>query len=154
SAAVSKAKSSVWNPIRINALLSSVVHDFSKDDGLTAGDLFSLAERYHALSGSQVQTYTLPTVGAAAGAAGDVEVVQPDEASQVLGQFLGGAPGAVVTPPVDAYGDPIVIPAPTPTTAPAGAPGTTAASPAGSSGAAAPPAAATASIPAYDPRPC
>ena len=60
-AAIDKAKST-YNPLRLNALLSSVVHDFSKDNGLTPDDLFSLAERYHAFSGSQLQAYTLPTV--------------------------------------------------------------------------------------------
>ncbi|HXW39011.1 MAG TPA: LCP family protein, partial [Acidimicrobiales bacterium] len=99
SAVIDKARSSVWNPIRINALLTSVVHDFSKDDGLTAGDLLGLAERYHAFSGSQLQAYTLPTAGADAGAVGDVEIVQPDETSQMLAQFLGGSPMPVTTPP-------------------------------------------------------
>ena len=148
SAALNKAKSSVWNPIRINALLSSVVHDFSKDDGLTAGDLFSLGERYHAFSGSQLQALTLPTVGAYSGVAGDVEVVQPDEAGQTLHQFLGGAPGAVATPPLDAAGNPIIVPTTTTTVPTTAAPASS--SPATSS---TPPAAAS-TIPVYDPRPC
>ena len=38
SAAIDKAKST-YDPLQLNSLLSSVVHDFSKDDGLTAGDL-------------------------------------------------------------------------------------------------------------------
>ncbi len=155
SAALDKARSSVYNPIRINALLSSVVHDFSKDDGLSAGDLFSLAERYHAFSGSQLNDYTLPTVGAESDAAGDVEVVQPDETSQTLNQFLGGPPGPVVTPPVDAYGNPISVP-PTTTTVPQAAAPTTAASGSASSGSStsATSPAPVSSIPFFDPRPC
>ena len=70
-----KAKAT-YNPLRLNSLLTSVVHDFSKDNGLTAGDLFALAERYHALSGSSVTDYTLPT-GGPSSYAGDVEVVEP-----------------------------------------------------------------------------
>ena len=89
SAALNQAKST-YNPLRLNTLLSSVVHDFSKDNGLSPGDMFALAERYHAFSGSELQTYTLPTVGASSSVAGDVEVVQPDEASQMITQFLGG----------------------------------------------------------------
>ena len=50
-AALDKAKST-YNPLQLNTLLTSVVHDFSKDNGLSADDLFSLAERYHAFSGS------------------------------------------------------------------------------------------------------
>ena len=63
SAALNKAKST-YNPLRLNSLLTSVVHDFSKDNGLSPSDLFSLAERYHAFSGSDLQAYTLPTAGA------------------------------------------------------------------------------------------
>ena len=60
AAALDKAKST-YNPFRLNTLLTSVVHDFSKDNGLTADDLFALAERYHAFSGSELQAFTLPT---------------------------------------------------------------------------------------------
>ncbi len=62
SAALDKAKST-YNPLRLNSLLSSVVHDFTKDNDLTAGDLFALAERYHAFGGSSLNSYVLPTTG-------------------------------------------------------------------------------------------
>jgi len=144
-AALDKAKST-YNPIRLNTLLSSVVHDFSKDNGLSANDLFSLAERYHAFSGSDLQSYTLPTVGADSSTAGDVEVVQPNEASTMITQFLGGPFGAISTPPIDAYGNPLaLIPPTTTTTSPAATTPTT-----GAPAAAAP----ASSIPSFDPRPC
>lgn len=152
SAALDKAKST-YNPLRINTLLSSVVHDFSKDNGLTAGDLFALADRYHAFSGSDLQTYTLPTAGATSSAAGAVEVVQPDEASQTIDQFLGGPFGTISTPPLDAYGEPLTLTVPTTTPAVA-SPATTApaaASPVTNAPAATAPAS---NIPSYDPRPC
>ncbi len=63
SAALDKAKGT-YNPLRLNSLLTSVVHDFSKDNGLSPNDLFALAERYHAFSGSQLQSLTLPTAPA------------------------------------------------------------------------------------------
>jgi LCP family protein required for cell wall assembly len=148
AAALDKAKST-YNPFRLNTLLTSVVHDFSKDNGLTANDLFSLAERYHAFSGSQLQAYTLPTVGATSSVAGDVEVVQPDEAAQTISQFLGGAVGPITTPPLDSYGDPITLPLPTTTTA---APTPT--TPAPASGSPTTTAPAGPSIPPYDPRAC
>ena len=149
SAALNKAKST-YNPIRLNALLTSVVHDFSKDDGLSPTDLLSLAERYHAFSGSQLQAYTLPTVSAST-AAGSAEVVEPDAAAQMITQFLGGTVGAITTPPLDAYGQPMSLPVNTTTTTAATVPPTN--SPSRSATAAAPAAAAPA-IPAYDPRPC
>ena len=157
SAALDKAKST-YNPFRLNTLLSSVVHDFSKDNGLSASDLFSLAERYHAFSGSQLQAYTLPTLGATSSYAGDVEVVEPQEASAVIAQFLGGSFGPIVTPPIDAYGNPLTLTPPAPLAASgssstAGAPATTAAASA-TAGAATATTAPTDTIPPYDPRPC
>ena len=147
SAALNKAKST-YNPLSLNSLLTSVVHDFSKDNGLSAGDLFSLAERYHAFSGSQLQTYTLPTAPAVTSGGSDVEVVQPGEASQMITQFLGTGLGPISTPPLDASGNPLTIPVATTSPTTSAAPGTTVAS--GSAASAAP----ASGIPSYDPRPC
>jgi LCP family protein required for cell wall assembly len=154
SAALDKARSSVWNPFRINSLLDAVVHEFTIDNGLTAGDLFSLAERYHAFSGSQLASYTLPTVGADSDVAGDVEVVQADETSQMLNQFLGGSPGPVVTPPLDEYGNSIIVPAATTTVPQAAAPVTSASPATGGATTTTTVPTATSNIPPYDPRPC
>jgi LCP family protein required for cell wall assembly len=148
-AALDKAKST-YNPLRLNTLLSSVVHDFSKDNALSANDLFSLAERYKAFSGSDLQAYTLPTVGATSSVAGAVEVVQPDEAGAMITQFLGGTVGPITTPPLDAYGEPLTMPVgPTATTAP---PSTAPSTATGS--ATATPAPAPSAVPSYDPVPC
>ncbi len=150
SAALNKAKST-YNPLRLNGLLTGVVHDFSKDDGLSPNDLFALAERYHAFSGSQLQSYTLPTAPAYTTGGSAVEVVQPDEASQMITQFLGGPFGPITTPPINAYGDDLTLSVPTtvPTT-PAPVTSTTAASKQ-SPVTTAPPAS---NIPSYDPHPC
>jgi LCP family protein required for cell wall assembly len=148
SAAMNKAKST-YDPLKINSLLSSVVHDFSKDNGLSAGDLFALAERYHALSGSSVPAFVLPTEGAVSSYAGDVEVVQPSAASTVISQFLGGPLGAITTPPINQYGNPLTLTTPT-TTAPVA---TTTATPAPSKGTTPAPSAAS-TAPSYDPTPC
>ena len=148
-AALDKAKST-YNPLRLNSLLDSVVHDFSKDDGLTADDLFSLAERYHAFSGSNLQAYTLPTEPAVTSGGSDVEVVQPDAAAALITQFLGGPFGAISTPPIDAYGDPLTLTPPA--TAPATAsPGVTTAPAAGGTPTTTVPAV---TIPSFDPTPC
>jgi LCP family protein required for cell wall assembly len=141
SAALNKAKST-YNPFTLNALFTSLVHDFSKDDGLGANDMLSLAEHYHAFSGSQLAAYTMPTTGASS-SVGSVEVVEPHQAAVLLDQFLGGDRPTIVTPPLDADGAPLSLPVTTTTTAPA----------APSSGAA-PAAPAAPTIPSYDPRPC
>jgi LCP family protein required for cell wall assembly len=149
SAALNKAKST-YNPLRLNALLSSVVHDFSKDNGLSPNDLFALAERYHAFSGSQLQTYTMPTSPAYTSGGSAVEVVEPQAASQMIGQFLGGSFGTISTPPLDQYGNPQPLPAVTATTAPAASSPT----PSSTGGSAANTAPAKPTIPSFDPHPC
>ena len=152
SAALDKARST-YNPLSLNSLLTSVVHDFSKDNGLTPNDLYALAERFHAFSGSQLQAYTMPTSPAVTSGGSDVEVVEPDSAAQKITQFLGGPFGAISTPPIDAYGNPLALTVPT-TTLPSAtaAPPATNASSSGKSTATTSPAASA--IPSYDPRPC
>jgi LCP family protein required for cell wall assembly len=152
SAALNKAKST-YNPLELNSLLSSVVHDFSKDNGLTATDLLSLAERYHAFSGSSLQNYTLPTTGAVSSYAGDVEVVEPDAAATTITQFLGGPFGSITTPPIDQYGNPLALTVPAATTT---TPAANTAPPAPSGSRNTTPVAAPGSnpIPSYDPTPC
>jgi LCP family protein required for cell wall assembly len=148
--ALDKAKST-YNPLRLNSLLNSVVHDFSKDNNLSATDLLSLAERYHAFGGSSLNAYTLPTTGAQSSYAGDVEVVQADAAATTITQFLGGPFGAIVTPPIDQYGDPLTLTVPTTTTT---VPVATTRPAAGATATTKPSAAAGASAPSYDPTPC
>jgi LCP family protein required for cell wall assembly len=150
-ATLDKAKST-YNLLRLNTLLSSVVHDFSKDNNLSVSDLLSLAERYHAFSGSSLQSYTLPTAGGVSNYAGDVEVVQPDVAAATITQFLGGPFGAIVTPPIDAYGNPLTLTVPmtTTTTVPVATSQTGATASTGTTPAAAP----VDSTPSWDPTPC
>jgi len=150
AAALDKAKST-FNPLQLNSLLTSSVHDFSKDNGLSATDLFSLAERYHAFSGSQLQAYTLPTVGEQTSGGSDVEVVQPEEASALIAQFLGGPFGTIVTPPLDAYGNALALTPPPTTTTVAPAPTTTTKA---SSKAATTTTAPASDIPSFDPTAC
>lgn len=152
-AALNKAKST-YNPLRLNSLLSSVVHDFSKDDNLSATDLLGLAERYHALSGSSLSSYTLPTAGAVSSYAGDVEVVQPDAAATTITQFLGGPFGAIVTPPIDQYGRPLTLTVPTTTTTAPAAAAPVGSSSGSSSRGTTPAATPGNSTPSYDPTPC
>jgi len=132
-AAIDKAKSS-YNPLTINSFLGSIVKDITVDNAMSSSTMLSLAERYHAFSGSALETFTLPTTSGYSSVAGDVEVVQEPGAQQMISQFLGGQPNSVVTPPLDQYGSPIPVPA-TATTAPSGsASGSSGSSGSGSSG--------------------
>jgi LCP family protein required for cell wall assembly len=140
---INTARSS-YNPLTINAFLGSIVHDITKDTAMSPDLILSLAQRYHAFSGSQLQTFTLPTLGAYSGVAGDVEVVQQPQAQQVISQFLGTTPSEVITPPLNAYGTPVTVPSTTTTTAPS-------TGPSGSSSAPAPPVPGTGP---FNPTPC
>jgi LCP family protein required for cell wall assembly len=104
SAVIDKAKGDL-NPFDVNRMLGALVGDITKDPGLSGGDLVSLATRYHAFSGSNLQTWTLPTAGVFTSGYGDVEVVQAGAAQQVITQFLGApAPLPITTPPLDGSG--------------------------------------------------
>jgi LCP family protein required for cell wall assembly len=150
-AVVNKAKST-YNPIAAASFISSLTHDVTLDNQLSAGTLLDLAERYHAFSGSALTNYTLPTTGAEYAPYGeDVEIVQQPQAQATITQFLGTAPNAPTTPPLDQYGNPIPAPTVTPTTAPVATTAPASSSPTTT----APSSATTASdIPAYDPVPC
>jgi LCP family protein required for cell wall assembly len=108
-AVIDKARSSD-NPLTLNAFLGSAVHDVTVDQNLSGTDLLNLAQKYHAFSGSSLQTATIPTTGAYSSAAGDVQVVQEPAAEQTIAQFLGTQPSESVTAPLDAYGSPVTIP--------------------------------------------
>jgi LCP family protein required for cell wall assembly len=114
-AVIDKAKSN-YNPLSVNAFLGSIVHDITKDEAMSTSMMISLAQRYHAFSGSSLGTLTLPTLGASSGVAGSIEVVQEPAASQLISQFLGTSPEPIVTPPLDAYGSPVTEPSTTTTT--------------------------------------
>jgi LCP family protein required for cell wall assembly len=119
SAIIDKAKSDL-NPIALNRVLGAVVGDITKDPPLSGNDLVSLATKYHAFSGSSLQTWTLPTIGVKTSDYGDVEVIQEPQADQAIAQFLGAAaPLSISTPPLDGNGYPQAAPttATSPTTA-------------------------------------
>jgi LCP family protein required for cell wall assembly len=113
-AVIDKAKSS-YDPLKVNSFLGSIVHDITKDDAMSTSMMISLAQRYHAFSGSALHTFTVPTLGASSSVAGSIEVVQEPAASQLISQFLGTSPEPVVTPPLSAYGTPVTVPSTTTT---------------------------------------
>jgi LCP family protein required for cell wall assembly len=146
-AVVNRAKST-YNPIKAVSFINAMTHDVTLDNKLGPTALLSLAQRYHAFSGSSLQNYTMPTgPGYYAPYSEDVELVQEPAAQQIITAFLGTAPNTATTPPLDQYGQPESTSISPPTTSSSATTGTTAA---GGSAATAP----TSSAPAYDPRPC
>ena len=151
-AVINKAKST-YNPLSVVSFISSLARDVTLDDKLGPGTLLSLAERYHALSGSSVNALTLPTTPGVYAPYGneDVEIVQEPQASQTITAFLGGNPESPTTPPLNQAGDPQTVAASPPPTTTAPTTGSTSTSTGRSSPK---PAATTPSIPSFDPRPC
>ena len=149
-AVVNKAKST-YNPVAAISFISALTHDVTLDNGLTPTALLSLAQRYHAFSGSALNNFVLPTSGASYAPYGNesVEVVNEPAATEMVTQFLGTAPNTPATPPLDQNGQPEDTSVPATTTTP-----TTAAATNSTSGTAAAPSTATSTIPPYDPRPC
>jgi LCP family protein required for cell wall assembly len=147
-AVIDKAKST-YNPLTVASFISSLAHDVTLDSKLGPSLLLSLAERYHALSGSSVNSFTLPTAPGvyAPYCNEDVELVQEPQASQTIAAFLNGPPQPATTPPLNQYGNPVTVTASPPTTT---TPPTTASTSPSSGGSSA----GTTAVASYDPRAC
>jgi LCP family protein required for cell wall assembly len=151
-AVVNKAKST-YNPLRALTFINSLTHDVTLDNNLSTTALLSLAEQYHAFTGSALKNYTLPTTTASYAPYGNesIETVNEPAATEMITEFLGTAPNASTTPPLDQFGNPqsTAVPA---TTAPPATGATTPAS--GSTSTSTSSATGTNAVPYYDPRPC
>jgi len=106
--ALIKKVESTYNPLTLRSFLDSVVHDITVDNKLGLGTIYDLATRYHAFSPSRLVNYTLPTTPGQNGG-GDVQIVSEPAAQQMLTQFLGTAPSAPATPPLDVNDDPLSV---------------------------------------------
>lgn len=111
-AIIDKGKST-YNPIKALSFIHTVSGDVTRSDGLSFSMLFDLVERYHAFSGSELKTYTIPTVDARDTSAGDSLIVEEPQAQDMITQFLGQSPQPSTTPPLDAEGSPQVVTPPT-----------------------------------------
>ena len=156
-AIAAKAKST-YNPIALNSFIGTLVHNIDVDQNMSFGDMYALAERYHAFSPSGLQTYTLPTNSGTTDGGSEVQVVSQPAAQQTIQAFLGGNPNAVVTPPVDQYGDPIYPPSESSSSSSSGssASGSSSAPSSGATGSTTvtAPAVAKPPVESYDPTPC
>ncbi len=125
------------------------------DNKLSATALLSLAERYHAFSGSSLNTFTLPTSPGYYSPYGEaVQTVNEPAATTMITQFLGTAPNTPTTPPLDQNGDPVSTAAAAPTTPASTAAPTATSTKQPAATTTTKPSTATSKIPSYDPRPC
>ncbi len=153
--AMVKKAGSTYNPFTLRALLDSVTHDITIDTKMSPSLLYDLAEKYHAFSPSSLVSFTLPTTpyNNGYGAVLTVNTESSPTYIDTITQFLGEAPAAPTTPPLDASVNPVTVPTTTTTTAPAST--STAKSPSSTSHTTTTtPPAATDSLPSYDPTLC
>lgn len=150
-AIISKAKGT-YNPLTLNSFISSMVNNIEVDKSMTFGDMYGLAQRYHAFSPSSLQTYTLPTTGVTDPYGADVEVVDEPAAQQTIAAFLGAAPSTPATPPLDSNANPVSVPSISATPSSSGTVATNG-SAKGSTAVTAPPSAKP-PVESFDPTPC
>ena len=151
-AIVAKAKGT-YNPIALNSFIGTMVHNIEVDKNMSFGDMYALAERYHAFSPSSLQTYTLPTNAETTDGGSDVQVVSQPAAQETIEAFLGGSPKAATTPPVDAYGDPVYAPSSSSSSSGSSSSATPSSGATGTTTVTAP-AVAKPAVEPYDPTPC
>ncbi len=107
----SRVKSSLANPLAMNHFLASLPQGVAIDSTFTFNEIIGLALKFHSMSSSAIQTYTLPTSPGYLGSA-DVLFIQQPAAHQlfvnVFGKQLSPRPnpppntsaGAAPAPPV------------------------------------------------------
>jgi len=87
-----KASQAGRNPLTLNALVNTAVHQVKIDKAFSTKDIFRLAKRFKSLEPDAVEILSLPTVGIRIGRAAVLRLVQPD-AGEIIDRFSGkGAP--------------------------------------------------------------
>ncbi|MGH9090556.1 MAG: LCP family protein [Acidimicrobiales bacterium] len=146
-----------YNPLTLNAFLGSLPQGLAIDTGFSLSQMIGLAEDFHGINPTAIQTTTLPTftVGYVT-PWGDVLFVQQPEAQQLLVSVFGSELTTPSSPPPNTA----LVSAQPPAVTTGGSAATGTAAPAGgtTSGTAASGGATTATTspppPSYDPTPC
>jgi LCP family protein required for cell wall assembly len=149
-AMVDSAKSK-YNPLTLNAFLGSLPQGMAIDSGFSLGEMIGLAEDFHGINPTAMQTTTLPTFTTGFVTPwGDVLFVQQPEAQQLLSSVFGSELTTPSSPPPNTA----LVSAQPPAVTSSGS-GTTSstAAPATSTSTAVTPTTA-APPPSYDPTPC
>jgi LCP family protein required for cell wall assembly len=81
--------SGLTNPVRANAFIGAVVHDLTKDKGLSIADSVRLGARFRSFRPSDMETFTMPTQPLMDGRVYRGEVIRQPAAQQVVAKFLG-----------------------------------------------------------------
>jgi LCP family protein required for cell wall assembly len=93
-----RVKGSLSNPIEMNHFLSNLPKGIAIDSTFTFDEIIGLAFKFHAMSSSAIQTYTLPTIPGNLGGA-DVLFIQQPAAQQLFVQVFAKELVAPTNPP-------------------------------------------------------
>lgn len=149
-AMVDSAKSK-YNPLTLNAFLGSLPQGMAIDSGFSLSDMIGLAEDFHGINPTAMQTTTLPTFTTGFVTPwGDVLFVQQPEAQQLLVSVFGSELTTPTSPPPNTALVSTQPPAVTSGSSSTSSSATTAAT--GTSTAVTP--TTSAPPPSYDPTPC
>jgi polyisoprenyl-teichoic acid--peptidoglycan teichoic acid transferase len=81
------------NPVHDNQLIGQVVHDLTRDRGLSEGEVIGLGRQFHSFDPSRLGGQTLPvTIADNYQGFGDVLLVEQPSADQAIASFLGRPP--------------------------------------------------------------
>ncbi|HEX3946288.1 MAG TPA: LCP family protein, partial [Acidimicrobiales bacterium] len=121
-ALIDKAKSS-YNPLKLNAFLGSIPQGVTIDDALTLNDMVGLAEAFHGINPTGIDTLTLPTAVSPYHTGdvqpwGDVLFVAQPTTQQMLVSVFGTELTTPTSPPPDFTLEPSPPPVVTTTTTP------------------------------------
>ena len=101
----SRVKESLSNPIKMNNFLSNLPKGVAIDSTFSFNEIIGLALKFHGMSSSAIQTYTLPTAPGKLGSA-DVLFIQQPDAQQLFVQVFGKELVAPTNPPpINSAGD-------------------------------------------------
>jgi LCP family protein required for cell wall assembly len=101
----SRVRGSLSNPIAMNHFLSNLPKGIAIDSTFTFDEIVGLALKFHGMSSSAIQTYTLPTGPGYLGSA-DVLYIQQPAAQQLFVQVFGKQLIAPTNPPpINSAGD-------------------------------------------------
>ena len=93
----------LWNPLKINSLLSALPQGISLDSNFSLDDLIALAYRFHGINPNAMSYYTLPVVGGVS-RLGDVLFINQPTAQQALVKIFGSQLERPTNPPPNSTG--------------------------------------------------
>jgi LCP family protein required for cell wall assembly len=86
------------NPLTLNRLINIGVNNVTLDSAMSTKDIVTVARRFRSLDPDTVDMQTLPTTGASYTYAGDVQLINEDEAQPLIDRMNGKAPPGPVRP--------------------------------------------------------